>query len=90
MKWSIPSSKSHYILHADILLNLFLTNDDLKLKINPEHILIEQELKNDLGMDSIQIASLLYELEEKYPHFDESYITRWITIEDILISMSEK
>jgi acyl carrier protein len=90
MKWTISETESPLTPHAMALYSILKSTDDIELKVPIDTIKLDQHLKNDLGMDSIQIVSILYELESQYPHLNEQMVANWKTIKDILISMSER
>lgn len=50
-----------------------------------EPISHEQSLNNSLGMDSLHIADLAYELEAEFPiHISSSDIEKWKTVGDVI------
>ena len=56
-----------------------------------EPLLPEQSLKNYLGMDSLHIADLAYELEAEFPiHISSRDIENWKTVGDVIAMVRRK
>lgn len=89
MKWPIENESSSLAPHAVILLNLLASLPDLVIHLPLDQIKLDHRLKDQLGMDSIQVVSVLYELEAQYPHLTEEMAAGWKTVRDILTSMSQ-
>ncbi len=89
MRWILSAADSHLKAHAEVLFDVLKNTEDLNLITPVESLTLNHRLKEDIGMDSIQTVSVLYELEEKYPHLDEQMVSNWQTIRDILLSMGE-
>ena len=60
------------------------------MQIKEELIKPEAELKNDLGMNSLELSELLLACEEKFDvEVDEERAKSFITVKDIVDYMSE-
>ena len=60
------------------------------MQIKEELIKPEAELKNDLGMNSLELSELLLACEEKFDvEVDEERAKGFITVKDIVDYMSE-
>ncbi len=75
--------------HLIQIQKILSQNQDLQPKISIEDIKLETRFRDDLGFDSLATASLFYELQEHYPHLEEKEITKWVTIQDCIKSMSK-
>jgi acyl carrier protein len=62
---------------------------DLKPKLSIESLTAKTRFQQDMGFDSLAMASLFYELEEKYPDLNEVDVKNWKTIEDCLNSINK-
>jgi acyl carrier protein len=89
MKWILTTVDEPLRKHAEILYEVLKNTEDINLMTPLEKISLDHRLKADLGMDSIQTVSVLYELETTYPHLTEQMIPLWKTIRDVLQSMDE-
>ena len=90
MSWKLSLEDQNLKVHADILLAIFKNTEDLNIHLPLEELNVDHRLKDDLGMDSVQIVSVLYELEEKYPHLSEEHLKNWAKIRDVLESMRDQ
>ena len=65
-----------------------------ELSVNPDDIKPEAELENDLGINSLELADLVFLCEEKFSiQIDDDDIKKLITVGDVvdyLTSISEK
>lgn len=55
---------------------------DMKPKIPVAQITLETRFRQDMGFDSLAMASLYYELEERYPHLQEADMRNWMQVKD--------
>ena len=56
-----------------------------ELSINPEDIKLESELENDLGINSLELADLVFLCEEKFSvQIDDDNIKDLITVGDVV------
>lgn len=69
---------------VDLIKRLLLSNPDLKPKVSIESITESTRFRGDMGFDSLALASLFYELQETYPHIDESDMQKWETVADCI------
>ena len=73
---------------ADVIAILSRGND-FRPKVPPPSILPAMRFREDLGLDSLALLSLLYELQEAHPDLPESALASWITVEDLLRSVEQ-
>lgn len=60
----------------------FLVED---LRISPEKITMEAELSSDLGINSLELADLVYSCEEKFDiTIDDEELHNFITVGDVV------
>ena len=63
-------------------LKKFLVDE---LRVNPENITMEAELANDLGINSLELADLVYLCEEKFNVvIDDEDLHNFITVGDVV------
>ncbi len=56
-----------------------------ELRINPDDITPEAELANDLGVNSLELADLVYLCEEKFNIvIDDEELHKFVTVGDIV------
>lgn len=56
-----------------------------ELSINPDDIKLESELENDLGINSLELADLVFLCEEKFSiQIDDDDIKNLITVGDVV------
>lgn len=56
-----------------------------ELSINPDDIKLEAELENDLGINSLELADLVFLCEEKFSvQIDDDDIKNLITVGDVV------
>ena len=56
-----------------------------ELSINEEDITPEAELENDLGINSLDLADLIFTCEEKFKvHIDDEEIKNLVTVGDVV------
>lgn len=56
-----------------------------ELSINPDDITPEAELENDLGINSLELADLIFLCEEKFSiQIDDDDIKKLITVGDVV------
>lgn len=60
---------------------------DLKPKIPLEKIAVTTRFREDLGFDSLAMASLFYTLQDLYPELTEEQVTLWKTVQNCLESI---
>lgn len=60
---------------------------DLKPKIPVGKISEETRFREDLGFDSLAMASLFYELQDMYPDLDEAQVNQWKKVSDCMKSI---
>jgi acyl carrier protein len=88
MKWQLSPEDQPLAPYAEALARVLGENPDLTLHVPLGDIRPDHRLKDDLGMDSVQIVSVLYELEGEYSHLNEDHLSNWVRIRDILSSMA--
>ena len=65
----------------------FLVED---LHISPENITMEAELTGDLGINSLELADLVYSCEEKFDiTIDDEDLHKFITVGDVVRYLEE-
>ncbi len=74
----------------NLIKNILSANPDLKPKIPVESIAATTKFRAEMGFDSLAMASLFYELQDTYPHIDESEIQKWETIADCVKSLRQE
>lgn len=87
--WKLSPADERLRTYADELYRIFEATEDLELRLAIIDLTLDLRLKEDMGMDSIQVASILYELEPLYPHLNEDVLTRWKKLRDVLESMGQ-
>ncbi len=56
-----------------------------ELSVNPEDIKLESELENDLGINSLELADLVFLCEEKFSvQIDDDNIKDLVTVGDVV------
>lgn len=56
-----------------------------ELQINPDDITMEAELTNDLGINSIELADLVMQCEDKFGiEIDDDNIQNFVTVGDVV------
>jgi len=56
-----------------------------ELSVNPEDITLESELENDLGINSLELADLVFLCEEKFSvTIDDDNIKDLVTVGDVV------
>lgn len=62
-----------------------------ELQLAPDEIKMESELTNDLGINSIELADLVLQCEDKFGiEIEDDDIHRFITIGDVVKYLEEK
>lgn len=62
-----------------------------ELSVNEEDIKLEAELVTDLGINSIELADLVFACEERFDIvIDDSDIQKFTTVGDVVTYMTEK
>jgi acyl carrier protein len=62
-----------------------------ELQLDPDEIKMESELTNDLGINSIELADLVLQCEDKFGiEIEDDDIHRFITIGDVVKYLEEK
>lgn len=60
------------------------------LQINPDDITLKSELTGDLGINSLELADLIYTCEEKFDiEIKDDDIHRFITVGDVVDYLKE-
>jgi acyl carrier protein len=68
----------------DHLRRIIASAEDIGCHKAADDITVKCHLKNDLGLDSIALMSIVYELQEIYESLDETELANWQTVEDLL------
>jgi len=89
MKGLLTEAEAPLKRHIEVLVQVLGGNADLVLHVPVPELRLEHHLKNDLGMDSVQIVSLLYELEEHYSALNEDHLASWSTLADVVVSLRD-
>ena len=56
-----------------------------ELQIDPNEITMEAELTNDLGINSIELADLVMQCEDKFDiEFNDDDIQKFVTVGDVV------
>ncbi len=71
----------------ELVRSIIANNPDLNCRIAAERIEPEMSFRRDLGMDSLGLMSLLYELQESHSTLDEKDLAGWFTVADCLRAM---
>ncbi|MCO4793042.1 MAG: hypothetical protein KC493_04980 [Bacteriovoracaceae bacterium] len=66
----------------EVIRNILQESEDLVTQVKPDEVKPEHEYRNDLGLDSLGLMTLAFELQEKYPELDETVIAEWKTVGD--------
>jgi len=69
--------------------SIITDNEDITTFIPNEEIKVEHRLVEDLGLDSMNLMSIVYELQEKFESLDESGISHWKTLLDLIKAIQE-
>lgn len=73
--------------HLPLIQSILANNPDLGCRMPADKIQSSHRIRQDLGMDSLGLMGLLYELQEQFPHLEEEQLASWKTVEDILKSI---
>jgi len=73
----------------NLIKSIIQENEDLEVRMKVEDVSLETSLGNDLGLDSLGLMSIAYELQDRFPDFDESTIPEWKTLKDIFDRLPE-
>ena len=61
-----------------------------ELQLDPNEITMEAELTNDLGINSIELADLVMQCEDKFGiEFDDDKIQGFVTVGDVVRYLEE-
>ena len=61
-----------------------------ELSVNPDDIKLESELENDLGINSLELADLVFLCEEKFSvQIDDDNIKDLVTVGDVVKYLEE-
>lgn len=61
-----------------------------ELSVNPDDIKLESELENDLGINSLELADLVFLCEEKFNvQIDDDNLKNLITVGDVVNYLEE-
>ena len=61
------------------------------LQVNPEDITLEAELINDLGINSLELADLVYACEEEFGfEIEDEDLREFITVGDVVKYLEER
>lgn len=61
-----------------------------ELSVNPDDIKLESELENDLGINSLELADLVFLCEEKFSvQIDDDNIKDLVTVGDVVNYLEE-
>ncbi len=71
---------------ADVI-RILSRSDDFRSKVPPTSITGSMRFREDLGLDSLALLSLLYELQETHPGLLESELGSWTTVDDVVRSV---
>lgn len=72
-----------------LIQNILENNEDLEIQLKPFEIKPEHEYRADLGLDSLGLMTLAFELQEKYPDLDETAIADWRTVGDSMETLKK-
>ena len=62
-----------------------------ELRINPDDVKMEAELAGDLGINSLEIADLVYNCEERFDiEIDEEALVNFKTVGDVVKYLESK
>jgi acyl carrier protein len=64
-------------------------NEDIITEIDSQTIVETNKFKEDLGLDSMAMMSLSYELQELLPQLDDSAFSTWVIVSDCLKDMEQ-
>ncbi len=73
----------------NVIKEIIEQNEDLEIQIPTAEIQPEHEYRGDLGLDSLGLMTLAFELQEKYPQLDETAIADWTTVQDSINTLNE-
>lgn len=71
----------------EALKKIFSECEDLEIQVSSSEILPTHRFREDLGMDSLGLMTLAYELQEYFPELDETSIANWNTLQDCLSTL---
>ena len=72
-----------------VVKNILLLIPDLKPKISVDLVGLDTRFREDLGFDSLAMASFFYELQELYPKLEESQVLQWKKVSDCTQSIRD-
>ena len=62
-----------------------------ELQVDPDDVTMEAELIGDLGINSLELADLVYNCEDKFEiEIDDEDIHKFVTVGDVVNYLSEK
>ena len=62
-----------------------------ELQVDPADVTMEAELVGDLGINSLELADLVYNCEDKFEiEIDDEDIHKFVTVGDVVNYLSEK
>ena len=62
-----------------------------ELRVNPDDVTMEAELAGDLGINSLELADLVYSCEEKFDiTIDDEDLHKFRTVGDVVKYLEEK
>lgn len=75
--------------HLELIKKILSENSDFGCRLESQEITPQHQIQKDLGLDSIGLMSLIYELQEKYPDLDEEQMTNWTTVQDLINAIND-
>lgn len=75
--------------HLNTIRSIIENTEELDSKLPTSKIELETKFRDDLGFDSIQLMTFVYELQEHYPDLDEMSITDWLTVKDCVTTIEK-
>jgi acyl carrier protein len=65
-----------------VIVDILKNTPDLRSKIPLEKLQPTTSLRKEMGFDSLAVATLFYELQDRYPSLKEETAARWQTLGD--------
>jgi acyl carrier protein len=75
--------------HFEILKQVISDCEDLNPRVKTADLKPEHLFQENLGLDSLALMTLAYELQEHYPDLDETSIIEWNKIQDCLDTLKK-
>jgi acyl carrier protein len=75
--------------HLALIKKIIDENEDLGCRLKSSEITENHLIQKDLGLDSIGLMSLIYDIQDVYPDLDETLMTNWQSLKDLIEEMKK-